>query len=69
MAELEPTPQTPRTPFGRVQQMYNKLVNTVKAASPMHRAASRSAFQGETPVSAKKAGDGGAVQLTASSRQ
>ena len=65
MAELEPTPQTPTSPFNKVQQMYNKLIDTVKAASPMHRGAGRTAFQRDTPSA--KAGSG-AVNLNASSR-
>lgn len=67
--ELDPTPQTPKTPLDRVQLMYNKLIDSVKAASPMHRRGSsdgRNAFRSDTPVSAKAdKGQSGAVDITA----
>ena len=48
MAELEPTPETPKSPMQKVQNMYNNLISTVKQVSPMHRKNSRTAFR-ETP--------------------
>ena len=69
MAELDPTPETPRTPLEKVQQFYNNLVEKAKAASPLHRRGAsngRNAFKSDTPTSAKAGGN--TVQLTATSR-
>ena len=69
MAELDPTPETPRTPLEKVQQFYNNLVEKAKAVSPLHRRGAsngRNAFKADTPTSAKAGGN--TVQLTATSR-
>lgn len=76
MVELEPTPQTPKSPMQKVQAMYNNMINTVKQASPMHRKNSnaQNAFRetprSETPISrAKPDGSRQTINLHASSRR
>ncbi len=74
MAELDPTPETPRTPLEKVQQFYNNLVEKAKAASPLHRRGSsngRNAFRADTPTSATptSAKEGNrTIQLTATAQ-
>jgi hypothetical protein len=69
MAEMDPTPETPRTPLDKVQQFYNSLVEKAKAVSPLHRRGTsngRNAFKADTPTSAKE-GDR-TIQLTATAQ-
>lgn len=63
MAELDPTPDTPRTPLDKVQLFYNNLVSKAKAASPLARKGGyngRNAFKSDSPMA-----HGNTVQLTA----
>lgn len=62
MAELDPTPDTPRTPLDKVQQFYNNLVSKAKAASPLARKGGngRYAFKSDSPMAHDNS-----VQLTA----
>ena len=65
MAELDPTPDTPRTPMDKVQQFYNSLVSKAKAASPLARKGhsnGRNAFKSDSPMANRNT-----VQLTARS--
>ena len=65
MAELDPTPETPRTPLDKVQQFYNNLVSKAKAASPLHRRTGsngRNAFKSDSPMAGRSI-----VQMTATS--
>lgn len=65
MAELDPTPDTPKTPLDKVQLFYNNLVSKAKAASPLHRrqgSNGRNAFKSDTPTSAR-----GALEMSATS--
>lgn len=69
MAEMDPTPETPRTPLDKVQQFYNSLVEKAKAASPLHRRGGsngRNAFRADTPTSAKEGNN--TIQLTATAQ-
>ena len=71
MVELDPTPETPKSPLQKVQNMYNNMISTVKQASPLHRKRSSAPnpFR-ETPRSASnvKPETGARIQLQASSQ-